>query len=224
MANTGRQRHGRNMTKKPNTATEIEETRWGDFCERLQEFGRDSMSSVEVAQPDGARSTVVHSAPLTSFYLDTKGGCSNTLVIEAGAPATRPVRHIVVQPIHIRLQTGKDRKRFNRVHILAENGITVLTLHPGIAPSAFRGLEVMDQRGARNQSSRAAGLPSGQNKRRVGSKALGSQTRTARAAGQAMTRTRRNVDLDYAQGDLEETRRLPVAPPSKRERKRRKSS
>ncbi len=136
-----------------NIATEVAESKWGGFCDRLQRLGEGSMATIEVAEADGRRSIIVDGAPLTRIFLDEESDrCNNTLVMETGKASGSPARHVVVEPIHIRLKRGKDRKRYNEVHIIAENGITVLKLHPGIAPGAFRGLGARTRTGSRPEA------------------------------------------------------------------------
>lgn len=52
------------------------------------------------------------------------------------------MRHVVVEPIHIRLKHEGDGDRYNRFEITAENGTTVARLHPGLNPTRLEGLAV----------------------------------------------------------------------------------
>jgi len=48
----------------------------------------------------------------------------------------------VLEPIHIRLVQTGVADRYNRLQVPAENGNTVVTLHPGIPKEALSGLEL----------------------------------------------------------------------------------
>jgi hypothetical protein len=52
------------------------------------------------------------------------------------------VTHVIVEPIHIRLEHGHANGRYHRLLIMAENGITVVEFHPGLSPEVFEGLEL----------------------------------------------------------------------------------
>lgn len=91
------------------------------------------MVTIEVDNGAGAKSTVVQGVPLRHLAFDEKASaCNANLVIEAGGPDQRPIRHIVLEPIHIRLKNGNGTDRYNWVQILAENGTTTVELHPGL--------------------------------------------------------------------------------------------
>lgn len=120
---------------------EVSPEGWKAFCERVQEACRGSLVSIEVQQPDGTTASVARDLPLRSIGLDNETDACNThLVIEAGPE--RPVRHDVIEPIHIRLRREGDGDRFNRLQIVAENGTTNAVLHPGLNPAALQGLDI----------------------------------------------------------------------------------
>ena len=106
------------------TTLEVAEKKWEQFCQRIEEFCRGAMVSIQVVEPDGARRTVVQRVPLVRVALDENSDpCNTRLVIEAGSPGERPVQHVVIEPIHIRLKNGQDNDRYNHLQIIAENGI-----------------------------------------------------------------------------------------------------
>jgi hypothetical protein len=123
------------------TTVEVSRKGWEKFCERIQEYRHNAIVSIHWVRPDGAASTIAQDVPLQRVALDDKSDpCNDNLVIEAGLPYERPVRHLIVEPIHIRLKAqGGDR--YNRLHILAENGTTVVVFHPGLNPRLLEGLE-----------------------------------------------------------------------------------
>ncbi len=201
--------------------TEIAEKKWPEFCQRLARECYGCMVSLELAQPDGTRSTVADNVPLLSFTFDDKDACNSRLIIEAGRPDERPVQHVVVEPIHIRMKQATQGDRFNQVHILAENGITVVSLHPGIIPKVLKGLDLMN-RTARpvDRAGNPRGPANRQRPMRVSAEVPGAQTPARKAAQRALTKARLNVDVEYAQGEIGRTRRPPAAPRSKRQRRR----
>jgi hypothetical protein len=114
---------------------------WKTFCERVRESCRGSLVSIEVQQPDGTTASVARDLPLRAIDLDEESdACNTNLVIEAGPE--RPVRHVVIEPIHIRLRHEGDGDHYNRVQIVAENGTTNAILHPGLSPLALQGVDL----------------------------------------------------------------------------------
>lgn len=120
---------------------EISPPAWRPFCERVHEACRGALVSIEVQQPDGTTTDVARDLPLQSIALDdTSDACNTNLVIEAGPE--RPLRHVVIEPIHIRLRNEGGGDRYNRVQIVAENGTTTAVFHPGLNPTLLQGLDV----------------------------------------------------------------------------------
>jgi len=80
---------------------EIAETGWKQFCQRVQEFCQGAMVTIELQQPEGTTATIARDLPLRGIAIDDQSDpCNTNLIIEAGPE--RPVRHIVVEPIHLR--------------------------------------------------------------------------------------------------------------------------
>ncbi len=199
--------------------TEIAETKWNEFCRRLAKACYGSMVSIELAQPDGSRTNIAENVPLLSLALDDRSDpCNNRIVIEAGAPDEHPVRHEVLEPIHVRLKRDREGRRYNEVHLLAENGITVLTLHPGVSPRVVKGLEVMSATSA-NRKAGPGPRSARQSSMRVSSEIPGAEASVGRATRKAAGKALANLDVDYGQGNLGRSRRQAVAPRSKRQRR-----
>jgi hypothetical protein len=120
---------------------EVSPRGWKAFCERVRESCRGALVSIEVQQPDGTTAKVARDLPLRTIALDEESDACNTrLVIEAGPE--RPLRHVVIEPIHIRLRHEGEGDRYNRLQIVAENGTTNAVLHPGLTPAALQGIEL----------------------------------------------------------------------------------
>jgi len=121
---------------------EIAPKKWKQFCDKLQEFCQGALVNIQLLPPDGATRTVAADLPLLRFSLDDKSdNCNTNLVIEAGLPGEKAVRHIVVEPIHIRLKNNGDGDRYHQLQIIAENGTTLIVIHPGLDPARLKELE-----------------------------------------------------------------------------------
>jgi hypothetical protein len=121
---------------------EVNEKKWIPFCQSLEQHCRGTMVTVELAEKDGDK-TIVENAPLLHIVFDEHADlCNSNLVIEAGAPSGKPVRHVVIEPIHIRLHNGNGGDRYNRLQILAENGTTTIHLKPGLTQDFVEGMSL----------------------------------------------------------------------------------
>jgi len=125
------------------TTVEVNEKKWRQFCQQLEEFCRGALVKVQVKDGEGLERTVAHDVPLRRVELDDQSDACNTrLVIEAGLADQSPIRHVVLEPIHIRLKNSNGSGRYNRVQILAENGTTTMELHPGLSEALLKALEL----------------------------------------------------------------------------------
>jgi hypothetical protein len=122
---------------------EVAEKKWPQFCQRLEEYCRGTNVSIELDPGSGSRTTVVENAPLRHLTFDEHADpCNANLVIEVGDPDSKPIRHLVVEPIRIVLRNGKDTERYNSIQVLAENGTTTMELRPGLDQALLKGLEL----------------------------------------------------------------------------------
>jgi len=118
---------------------EVPQDRWNPFCEQLAKLSPDAMVRIKNVRPDGVTDVVADNAPLLRFSIDEKSdACSNTLLIEAGEPGEAQVRHLVIEPIRIILKDDGNEGRYHTIEIPAENGTTLVTLHPGITSEALK--------------------------------------------------------------------------------------
>jgi hypothetical protein len=125
------------------TTLEVAEKKWEQFCGRIQEFCHGAPISIRVIGPDGTTRNVFELLPLVRIALDENSDpCNARIFIEAGLPGERPTQHVVIDPIHIRLKDGSDNDRYNHLHILAENGTTIIDLNPGINPGLLKDLNL----------------------------------------------------------------------------------
>ena len=123
---------------------EVDPKKWVQFCHRLEEFCRGAMLTIETTTNDGRTiRTVAQEVPLRHLALDdTTDPCNTNLVIEAGSANEKPLRHTIIEPIHIRLKNGNGSDRYNHLQILAETGTTNLRLNPGLNLALLKGLEL----------------------------------------------------------------------------------
>ena len=120
---------------------EVHEKGWPQFCRKIEEFCRGAMISIEIHDAQGAKTAIAQDVPLRALGLvDEKSSCNTNLVIEAGLPDQKPIRHVVIEPIHIRLRNGNGGDRYNRLQISAENGTTTVDLHPVLNQELLKGL------------------------------------------------------------------------------------
>ena len=123
---------------------EISEKKWQQFCRQVHDICHGGLVTLQRTDANGAKKTIVDHVPLQSIGLDDKSDpCNTNLVIETGLPNERPTMHVVVEPIHVRLKNDRDERRYNRLEIVAENGTTIVELHPGLSAPELKGLEVM---------------------------------------------------------------------------------
>ena len=123
---------------------EVHEKGWPQFCRKIEEFCRGAMISIEIQDSQGAKTAIAQDLPLRALGLvDEKSSCNTNLVIEAGLPDQKPIRHVVIEPIHIRLRNGNGGDRYNRLQISAENGTTTVDLHPGLNQELLKGLDLV---------------------------------------------------------------------------------
>jgi hypothetical protein len=121
---------------------EIGPKNWAQFCDKVQEICHGALLNIQLTPPEGATRTVARDLPLLRMTFDDKSDrCNNNLVIEAGLPGEKPLGHVVVEPIHIRLRDEGGEDRYHRLQIIAENGTTDVEFHPGLKAAQVEGLQ-----------------------------------------------------------------------------------
>ena len=115
------------------TTIEVGRDQWQNFCDRITKLQHGALINIHVDEPDGRSNSIAQDAPLRSIRLDDKSDpCNTLLLIETGLPGQKGIEHKIIEPIHLRLKNGRDG-HYNLAHIQAENGTTVLTMHPGLS-------------------------------------------------------------------------------------------
>ena len=131
------------LTENTMKTVEVDEKKWSQFCQRIEEYCRGANVTVELDPGSGSKTTVIEDSPLRHLTFDEHADpCNANLVIEVGAPDSKPIRHLVVEPIRILLRDGKDTQRYHRIEVMAENGTTTVELRPGLDQALLKGLEL----------------------------------------------------------------------------------
>jgi hypothetical protein len=116
---------------------EIAQKDWLAFCRILSEKYQDALVSIQLI--NGRQEQIAQNTPLRSVALDQQSdGCNNRIKIHLESS-----RYEILEPIHfiLRKPTGpKGSENFHELEILAENGTTVITIHPGITTEHLTGI------------------------------------------------------------------------------------
>lgn len=116
---------------------ELPPEHWHVAFRRITETSDGKLITVRHLKTNGVTDTVAEALPLRSILLDEQSDpCNNRIVVEAGSADRRPIQHVIIEPIHVRLRTGEN-DRYHRMDIVAEDGTTELELRPGLNPSLF---------------------------------------------------------------------------------------
>lgn len=95
--------------------------------------------TVEILHPDGRKDQIARDVPLQSMTFDKTDSCSDRISVNVGLPGHKPVTHVIVEPIHIRLKSAENGS-FNPMQIDAESGTTLVTFRPALRADFLQGL------------------------------------------------------------------------------------
>jgi hypothetical protein len=109
---------------------EIESADWPAFCRRLTQQRVGALVKLETVESNGIRTERVASATFQSMVFDKSGACNDVITLRLRKD--RDIVHEILDPIRITLHPSGDSDGFNPLQIVAENGTTILTLHPAI--------------------------------------------------------------------------------------------
>jgi hypothetical protein len=109
---------------------EIKSSDWPAFCQRLSQQRAGAMVKLETIESNGIKTERVASASFQSLVLDQTDACNDVITLRLRS--TREIVHKILDPIHITLYPSGESGDFNPLQIAAENGITIITLHPAI--------------------------------------------------------------------------------------------
>ena len=116
---------------------EIAQKDWPVFCQMLSEKYQDALVSIQLI--NGRQEQIAQNTPLRSVFLDQQSdGCNNHLKIHLESS-----RYEILEPIHFILRKPigpKGSESFHELEILAENGTTIITIHPGISAANLSGI------------------------------------------------------------------------------------
>jgi len=109
---------------------EIKATDWAAFCQRLSEHRAGATVKLETIDLNGIKTEVVASAELQSIVFNKADACSDLIIVRLRNHSL--IVHEIFDPFRITLHSTDGPGDFNPLQIAAENGITVLSLHPAI--------------------------------------------------------------------------------------------
>ena len=109
---------------------EIKSSDWPAFFQRLSEQRAGAVVKLETIDPDGIRSEPVTSAEFQSMLFSNTDACNGLIILRVKTNAM--IVHEILDPFRIILHPADDTGDFNQLQINAENGVTILTLHPAI--------------------------------------------------------------------------------------------
>jgi hypothetical protein len=129
-------RHG-NECDFPGMKEEIKSSDWKEFCNRVTDFERGQLITVDVVTHDGERRRAGEAMQLEAINFTVVNGCNDGIVIRAADG----FEHVALSPIHVRL-TRNPSGGFNPIEIDAEDGSAVLHFKPALKPTLLDGLGV----------------------------------------------------------------------------------
>ena len=114
----------------------VDRPKWGTLCQQINQDSRGALVTIQRVSSDGSREGVAQDLPLRQVLLDEQSNpCNHLLVIEVGKADQKPLRHVIAEPIHLRLKDGDNsNNRYNCLEIQAEDGLTILQINPGLKP------------------------------------------------------------------------------------------
>ena len=116
---------------------EVNNTDWPAFCQRLTQQRAGALVKLETIEPNGTKTERVASATLQSMVFDKSDTCNDVITLRL--KNTRDIVHEILDPIQLTLHSSGDSDGFNPLQIVAENGTTILTLHPAIHAPVLEG-------------------------------------------------------------------------------------
>ena len=109
---------------------EIKSSDWPAFCEQLSQQRAGAIVNLEVIKSDGIKTEQATSAAFQSMVFDKTDACNDVITLRLRG--TREIVHEILDPIRITLHPSGTSGDFNPLQIVAENGTTIITLHPAI--------------------------------------------------------------------------------------------
>ena len=116
--------------------TEIPSKIWQELCRRVSELHRGTVN-IRLLEPNGKTRAGAGNIAFRSMIFQKQSNCNDVLLIETGPPDRRPMQHEILEPIRIVLRKDGANGRFNLMEVLAEDGTTEITFHPGLNPDSF---------------------------------------------------------------------------------------
>jgi hypothetical protein len=120
---------------------EIPSQKWRTFCERLNEFERGGVMTIEFLDRNGRQSEVARRIPFDEIDFGKRDACNDYIFIRGTANGQKTA-HEIVEPISIVLRETEDGAGFNAMAIEAEEGTTFVVFQPVIRAEWLEGLAV----------------------------------------------------------------------------------
>lgn len=109
---------------------EIKSSDWPAFCRKVTEQQADAMVKLETIEPNGVKTEQFANATFQSLVFDQTDACNDVITLRLRN--TREMVHEILDPVQITLHPSGGIVDFNRLQIKAENGISIITMHPAI--------------------------------------------------------------------------------------------
>jgi hypothetical protein len=123
------------MRALPAMKEEIESKHWKTLFERLNDFERGQLVTVQLVEHDGSQRELGRSLTLESISFEPTTSCVDGVRIRASDGFT----HTALEPLHI-LLVKNPTGGFNPVEIDAEEGSVILQFKPALKPAIVDGL------------------------------------------------------------------------------------
>jgi hypothetical protein len=123
---------------------EINSSHWKELCERMSEFERGQLVTMDIVEHDGTRRRAGEALLLEKIEFTTVNGCNDGIDIRTADG----FEHTAVSPLHVRLVRNPNGG-FNPVEIDAEAGSVILHFKPALKPTVLNGLGIARPTAAR---------------------------------------------------------------------------
>lgn len=114
---------------------EIESKHWQTLFERLNDFERGQLVTIERVEHDGTQTELGRALTLENIRFGPTSDCTDGIHLRT----TDGLSHVAIEPLHIRLVRNPSGG-FNPVEIDAEEGSVILHFKPALKPTILDGL------------------------------------------------------------------------------------
>ena len=111
---------------------------WPKLCQRISQERAGAQVKLEVLEKDGVKKERVSEALLESLDFDNSDACNDVILLRMRG--NRDLVHEMIDPIRVVFHPSGTPNDFNPIQIEAENGISLITLHPAIHLQMLEGV------------------------------------------------------------------------------------